>query len=83
MSDSTTANARLEWFNDPDDARGIGDTVYEATLGLAIKPWPNSDLGSNFVVRPEVRFDYANTAFYDNGTDHYQWTVGVDAIFTY
>ncbi len=57
MSDSTTANARLEWFNDPDDARGIGDTVYEATLGLAIKPWPNSDLRHKQMIRPEVRFD--------------------------
>jgi hypothetical protein len=83
LCDSSTANARIEWFNDEDGARGIGDTVYEATLGLAIKPFYKDDTGQNLVIRPEVRFDYAENAFFDGGTDHYQWTAAVDAIFTF
>jgi hypothetical protein len=83
LCDAATLNVRGEWFNDEDGARGIGDTVYEATVGVAVKPWPHDDLGQNFVIRPEVRFDYAENGIFDGGTDHYQWTAAVDAIFTF
>jgi len=76
-------NARAEWFNDEDGARGLGENVYEATLGLAIKPFPDNELGSNLVIRPEVRFDYGEEDVFDSGTDHQQLTAAVDAIFTF
>jgi hypothetical protein len=35
------------------------------------------------VIRPEVRYDYAQEGIFDGGTDHDQLTFGVDAIFTF
>lgn len=83
FNQNIAVNARGEWFNDKDASRGLGTNVYEATLGLAIKPFPENDLGSNLVFRPEVRYDYAQEAAFDGGTDHDQWTVGADVIFTF
>jgi hypothetical protein len=83
INDALTVNVRGEWFNDEDGARGIGDTVYEGTVGVAIHPFPNDDLGSNLVIRPELRVDYSENGIWDGGTDHYQWTAAVDAIFTF
>ena len=83
VSDMFAINARGEWFNDKDGARGLGTNVYEATLGLAIKPFHNNDLGSNLVFRPEVRYDYAQEAIFDGGSQHDQFTVGADVIFAF
>jgi hypothetical protein len=83
LSPMFAINARGEWFNDKDGARGLGTNVYEATLGVSIKPFPDNEIGSNLVIRPEVRYDYAQEALFDGGTDHDQLTVGVDAIFTF
>lgn len=83
LNDALTLNGRVEWFNDEDGARGIGDTVYEATAGLAIKPFPNDKLGQNLTIRPELRVDYSDNGIFDGGTDHYQFTAAVDAIFTF
>jgi hypothetical protein len=82
-NDQFAVNLRGEWFNDKDDVRGIGTNIYEATLGVAIKPFPNNNLGSNLVIRPEVRYDYAQEAFFDGGTDHGQFTAGADVLFTF
>jgi hypothetical protein len=83
ISDMLTANLRGDWFNDKDGARGIGTNVFEATAGLSIRPFPQNDLGAGLVIRPEVRWDYSEQAFYDSGTDHQQLTAGVDAIFAF
>jgi hypothetical protein len=83
MSDMFTANLRAEWFNDKDGARGLGTNVYEVTGGVSIRPFANDAIGSNLVIRPEVRYDYAQEAVFDGGSDHDQLTVGVDAIFTF
>lgn len=80
---NVSVNMRGEWFNDKDGSRGLGTNVYEATLGLAIKPFPENALGSNLVFRPEVRYDYAQESTFDGGTDHDQVTVGADVIFTF
>jgi hypothetical protein len=83
LSSMFTLNVRGEWFNDKDGARGLGTNVYEVTAGVAIKPFPENALGSNLVIRPEVRYDYAENAVFDGGTDNDQLTVGVDAIFAF
>ena len=83
INDQFTINGRAEWFNDKDNARGIGTNIYEATIGLAIKPFPNNELGANVTIRPEVRYDYAQEAFFDGGTEHSQLTAGADVIFTF
>ena len=53
---------------------------FEATLGLSITPFPKT-LGQNLVIRPEVRFDYAEDRVF-NG-DYNQFTFGLDAYFTF
>jgi hypothetical protein len=75
--------ARAEWFNDKANVRGLGTNVYEATLGLNIKPFPGDQLGSNLLFRPEVRYDYAQEGIFDGGTQHDQFTVGADLIFAF
>lgn len=83
LNDNWTLNARGEWFNDKDSVRGLGTNVYEATIGLAIKPFPGNSLGSNLVFRPEFRYDYAQEGIFDGGGDHHQCTAAADIIFTF
>jgi len=83
LSKMFTLNLRAEWFNDKDGARGLGTNVYEATSGVSIKPFPDNEIGSNLVIRPEVRYDYAEEGLFDGGTDHQQLTLAVDAIFAF
>jgi len=86
FNDYLTFNGRAEWYDDNNGfTLGFPGTlnVYEATFGVAIKPFPSDPIGSNFVIRPEVRVDYADKKFYDGGTDHYQFTAAVDAYFTF
>jgi hypothetical protein len=83
-----TVNARAEIFQDEDGGApfsitGANNTYYEGTLGVAIKPVPNDKVWSNLLIRPEVRFDYAKHDTFDAGTDHYQTTLAVDAIFSF
>lgn len=83
LNKSLTLNARAEYFNDQDGARisGTSTSWYEATLGVAIKPMPDDPVGQNLVLRPEVRFDYAEEPVF-NG-DYNQFTFGIDAYFTF
>jgi hypothetical protein len=83
VCEACTVNGRLEYFNDQDGARigGTSTSWYEATLGLSLKPMPNHEIGQNLVIRPEIRFDYAeDPVFYG---DYNQFTFGVDAYFTF
>ncbi len=85
LCDYATVNVRAEYFNDHDGVRlsAVGPEVYELTAGVAITPFPASDLGKNLVFRPEVRWDVANKAFFDGGTDRYQITAAIDAIYKF
>ncbi len=81
VDDMWSITARGEWFNDHDNTRGIGTNVYEATLGVAIRPFHNDQFGSNLLIRPEVRYDYSEQGLFDGQND--QITAAVDAIFTF
>jgi hypothetical protein len=83
VSDMITINARGEWFEDPDGARGLGTTgsVYEVTLGLDIHPLASNKNFASLRIRPEIRYDYSEDAFFAGGQKHDQWTAGIDAIF--
>jgi len=83
LSSMFALTGRLEYFNDEDGYRGLGSSVYEATVGVTITPMPNDSIGSNLKIRPEVRYDYAKDAIFDGGTDRSQATFGVDAYFTF
>ena len=86
LNDYFTLNGRAEWYDDNDGFTfGVPGTlsVYEATVGVAIKPLPHDNIGQNLTIRPEVRGDYAAKRFFDAGKDYYQVTFGMDAYFTF
>jgi hypothetical protein len=58
----------------------VGTNYYEETIGLNWKPEvPKSFEG--MVVRPEVRWDWSShTTPFDDGTSHWQATVGADVV---
>jgi hypothetical protein len=78
-----TLNGRVEYFNDQDGARGLDATVYEATIGVAIKPLPNDQYGQGLVIRPELRWDYSNHDLFNDGDDSNQYTFGADIIYSF
>lgn len=84
LDDRFTINGRVEWFRDDDGTRlGVITNLYEATLGLAITPFPNDAVGSNLKLRPELRVDVSEDDVFDGGTEDYQVTAAIDVIFTY
>jgi hypothetical protein len=87
LNDNVILQGRLEYFNDQDGARltgGVGGTsLYEATVGLQIIPLPNNQYTKNLTIRPEVRFDYSQKPFFDGGSDYYQVTAAIDAVYKF
>jgi hypothetical protein len=81
-----TLNTRLEWYKDAANGFSTGAPVsadyYAATVGVAIKPFPNHNVFSHLLIRPEVRYDYSDQPVYGTG-DHNQFTFSVDALFTF
>jgi len=81
-----TINGRIEWYDDANGftlGTGSATDVYEATLGLKITPFPDDNIGKNFALRPEIRYDYSSKDFFNGGTKHQQATFGIDAYFTF
>jgi hypothetical protein len=81
-----TLNTRLEWYRDAAKGFSTGASVsanyYEATVGVAIKPFPNDKILSKWFLRPEVRYDYADHSVFNRG-DRNQVTFSADALFTF
>ncbi|MCA9270051.1 MAG: porin [Planctomycetales bacterium] len=87
LSSCYKAGLRLEWFDDADGARVLGSTgstnYYSITAGLNYTP------NANIIIRPEVRYDWANgsTPFNPNaagvGTDADCMYYGADFILIY
>lgn len=77
-------NLRAEWF--VDESGGIYGTtanLYEVTLGLSITPMPEDRIGQHLTIRPEIRGDYADEAYFGGGSEHFQLTAAVDAICSF
>jgi hypothetical protein len=84
FNDYVAAAVRLEWYADPEGfTTAVSQTLYEATIGLTITPFPPDALGSNLKIRPEFRADYSTADFFDGLTRHDQYTLAVDAIFNF
>jgi Putative beta-barrel porin-2, OmpL-like. bbp2 len=75
---------RLEVYRDEDAyTTAVAQTLYEATVGVTITPFPNDPYGQFFKIRPELRYDYSTENFFDGFSKHYQVTAAVDAIFNF
>ena len=83
LCDAASVTGRLEWFDDTDGARGLGTNVYEATVGVTITPFYKDKIMSNLKLRPEVRWDYAQKALFDGGSEHNQFTAAIEGYFTF
>jgi hypothetical protein len=81
-----TLNTRLEWYNDSANGFSNGASVsanyFEATAGVAIKPFPNHNFLSKLLFRPEIRYDHSDQPVFNNGHRN-NWTCSVDALFTF
>lgn len=93
ISDMFSAGLRLEYYRDDEgftfglsDATGLGfksQSLYEVTAGLTVTPFPNDAWGQNLKIRPEVRYDYSDEAFFDGFSSHDQFTVAIDAFYNF
>jgi len=81
-----TLNTRLEWYRDAADGFSTGAPIsanyYEATVGVAIKPFPKDKFLSKWLLRPEVRYDRSNQPLFDS-SDKHQLTFSADTLFTF
>jgi hypothetical protein len=96
INDCWKAGARFEWFRDDDGARVTGirpgniiagesfaGNFFDIAVGLNWTPT------ANFIVRPELRYDWfdgdslGGLRPYAGGTRDDQWVAGFDVIFTY
>ncbi|HMB95268.1 MAG TPA: outer membrane beta-barrel protein, partial [Tepidisphaeraceae bacterium] len=83
VNDYLTVQARAEYFSDHDGVRGIGTQLYELTGGVSIKPFPKDEYGSGLMLRPEIRYDFANEKVFDGGANDDQCTFGIDALYSF
>jgi hypothetical protein len=81
-----TLNTRLEWYKDAANGFStgapVGANTYEATVGVAIKPFPKDGIPSHLLFRPEVRYDHSNRPVFDGGRQD-QLTFSVGALFAF
>ena len=85
INDCWSAGGRFEWFCDRDGVRvipGNAGSYFDATLGLNYKPH------SNFLLRPEIRWDWYNGTVaagspFNAGLSQSQFSGGFDMILTF
>jgi len=87
FSSMFSLNARIEYYHDGKGATtGTGDgsdvNIWEATAGVAITPLPDNEWLRTLVLRPEVRFDWADQGVFDF-TKFNQLTVACDLIWSF
>lgn len=82
----STLNTRVEWFNDSSygfaTGAPTGANYYEATMGIAVRPFPKDKLLSRLLLRPEIRYDWSDKRVYATG-DKGELTLSGDILFTF
>ena len=83
FSDYVSGTWRVEWFRDDGGARtGVDGSWFENTWGLGVTPFPRDRVLKNLLVRPELRWDFADKPAF--GGDHKnQLTLTFDVIFKF
>lgn len=87
----STINSRVEWFNDSSDGyctgTATGANYFEATLGVAIKPFPSDKILSQLLVRPEIRYDGSSHRVFNTGDNRMgekgELTISADVLFMF
>lgn len=84
LCEAASLGVRLEWYaDDAGYTTGLSQNLYEATVGFTITPFPKDQFLRNLKIRPEVRVDYSDKAYFDGFDSHYQVTAAVDAIYNF
>lgn len=84
LNKSVSAAVRLEWYRDEGGyTTGIDQTLYEATVGLTIRPFPDDKYLQHLKIRPELRVDYSDEDYFDGFSRQVQYTAAVDAVFNF
>jgi hypothetical protein len=84
VNDRYSLGGRAEWLRDSGGlTTGIDQNLFEVTAGVTITPFPRHEVGSNFKVRPELRYDWSTENYFDGLSAHDQLTFGVDVIFNF
>jgi hypothetical protein len=74
---------RGEYFNDANGGRGLATEVWSGTMGVNIVPFPKDEYGKNFMIRPEIRYDYALDTVFDDNNRTSQITLSADLIYKF
>ena len=84
LCDYADLNLRGEFYRDEEGfTTGVKQTLFEVTLGLTVTPFPDSTLGQNLKIRPEIRDDYSTRAYFNGLRDHNQFTFAVDVYYDF
>jgi hypothetical protein len=84
LTKELSTGVRLEVYRDDGGfTTGVDQTLYEATVGVTIRPFANDRYLQFLKIRPEVRLDYSTENYFDGFDSHYQITAAVDAIFNF
>ena len=82
LNSHVSATWRSEWFADDQGVRiGAQGNYLENTFGVALTPMPKDHVLKNLVIRPEFRWDNAQTPAFDD--EHNLLTAAVDVIFKF
>lgn len=82
MCKEAAFKVRAEWLHDHDGLRTPeGTDLYEVTVGLDIVPVAKGMLANSIIVRPELRYDFSDSAAF-NG-EKQQFTAACDVIFRF
>ncbi len=81
-----TAKFRAELVDDPQGALGFATTIYSVTGGFDLYPLPTNRYGAGLVVRPELRWDIADSKLFPEaptGRTNNQWIFGIDLVYAF
>jgi hypothetical protein len=76
-------NFRGEYFNNSTGGRWFPAELYAVTIGVTIVPFVDHEIWRNFMIRPELRYDYSQDEVFDGGASKGQVTASIDAIFKF
>ena len=80
INDCWSLGSRVEWWKSNNVVVGDNISFYDVTAGVNYRPH------ANFVLRPEIRYDWTPAADTVNdalGTNYNQWWFGVDGVLTF
>jgi hypothetical protein len=86
MSRFATGKLRAEMLDDPQGGLGFATTLYSVTGGFDLYPFPTNRYGAGLVIRPEMRWDIADSKLFPEaptGRTNNQFIFGIDLVYAF